>query len=75
MLVGHAVSGLSLSLMWAFKSVSALPGNQLSPGWTCAQRAAKHSQLLGADGGWKDPVLAAPLFLNPVGSWMVKLAS
>ena len=67
-LVGLAVSGWSLSLLWACKPVSALLGDQLSPGSTHAQRAVVQPQLLGADGGKKELVPAAPLLLGPVHS-------
>ena len=60
MLVGLAVSGLSLSLLWTCKPVSALLGDQLSHGRTHAQRADEQPQLLGVDGRQKDPVPAAP---------------
>ena len=39
--------------------VRALPGDKLSPGRKCAQRAVEEPQLLGADVGQKDPVPAA----------------
>ena len=50
MLVGLVVSGLSSSLLWACKPVSALLRDQLSYGKTHSQR---ETQLLGADRGWK----------------------
>lgn len=41
--------------------VKALLGDQLSPGGTFAQWVMEQFQVLGADGGLKDPVSAVPL--------------
>jgi hypothetical protein len=70
-LVGLGVSGLSLSLLWAGKPVSALSGDELFPGRTRTQEAVGQPQLLGADGGRKDPVPAAPPLLLPVHFWII----
>ena len=67
-LVGLAVSGLRFFLLWAYKPVSELLRNQLSPVRTHTQKAVEQPQLPGADGGWKDP---APQLLWPVHSLMV----
>ena len=56
MLDDLAVSGLSSSLLWGFKPVSTLQPYQISHGRTLTQRAAEHSQLLDADGDWKESV-------------------
>ena len=66
MLLGLAVSCLSLSLLWACKPVSALLGDQISSGRTLTQRAAEQPQLLDADGNRKDLVPAALSVLLPV---------
>ena len=65
-LVLVGVSGLSLSLPCACKSLSALLGEELSPGRTRAQRNMGQPQLLGVDGGWKASVPAALQLLCPV---------
>ena len=49
--VVFAVFGWSLFLLWVCKPVSALLGDQLSPGKTSAQRAVEQPHLLGADVG------------------------
>jgi hypothetical protein len=66
LVVGLAVSGLSLFLLRACKPVSALLGDKLSPYRTYEQTAVEQPRLLGADGGRKDPVAAAPPLLRPV---------
>ena len=48
---GLSVYVLSLSFLWACKSMSALLGAQLSIDRTSAQRVVAHLQLLGTDGG------------------------
>jgi len=64
-LVGLAVSGWSLSLLWVCKPVSSLLGDQLSWKNLCSE-VCRAAQALGADGYWKDPIPAAPLFLSSV---------
>jgi hypothetical protein len=69
-LVGLAVSGWGLFLLWACKLVSAFLGDQLSHVRTHVQRAMKQPLLLCVDGDQKPPFLAAPPFLCPVYSWL-----
>ena len=72
MLVGLAVSGLSLTLLWACKPVSVLLGSQLSSGRTCVQGTVEQHQLLYANGDQKDSVRTIPLFLCPMCCYLLQ---
>ena len=63
-----AVSGWNLFLLWVFKPMSALLGDQLSPGKTSAQKPMEQPHLLGADGDRKDSDPTALPLLQPMRS-------
>jgi hypothetical protein len=65
-----AVSGWSLFLLWVYKPMSALLGDQLSPRGTCVQRVLEQPKVWVQMAKWKIPGPAAPLILYPVCSYL-----
>ena len=52
----HTIYGDKVALSPLSPRVKTLPGDQLSPGGTCVQRAVEQPQLMDVDGGLLHPL-------------------